>query len=162
MTGSFVIAEDLTQDVFAAVLDGMCSGAIRNFDVTRGTLEGYLLGIARNLVRGDLSGSHHMVSLCSGAETPEWNRQPQQLGQSNATEPGMALLIARSEAEALYRAILELPEHYRETVVLCDLQEKSYQAAAAPLGVSVGTIASRMNRARALLAAKLRRSQSEV
>jgi RNA polymerase sigma-70 factor (ECF subfamily) len=64
----------------------------------------------------------------------------------------------RSELRDLYRAILELPEHYREAVVLCSLQEKSYRDAAAILQCSEGTVASRMNRAKAILAARLRRS----
>jgi len=59
----------------------------------------------------------------------------------------------------LYRAILELPDHYREAVVLCSLQEKSYRDAAAILQCSEGTVASRMNRAKGILAAKLRRSE---
>jgi RNA polymerase sigma-70 factor, ECF subfamily len=53
-----------------------------------------------------------------------------------------------------------LPSHYREVVVLCSLQERSYHEAATLLQCSEGTIASRMNRAKALLAAKLRRSPS--
>src|SRR5437588_12762732 len=39
MTGSLAIAEDLTQEVFVVVLDGMCSGAIAQFDPSKGTLE---------------------------------------------------------------------------------------------------------------------------
>ena len=66
--------------------------------------------------------------------------------------------FGRSELTVLYRGILELPDHYREVVVLCSLQEKSYHDAAAILHCSEGTIASRMNRARKLLAAKLRGS----
>lgn len=161
MTGSFAIAEELTQDVFVEILDAMCSGAVANFDAARGTLEGYLLGIARNLARGEMRKSRRLVSLDSGAETPEWNRFLERLGQSDQTWSGIPLVIARSEARALYRAILALPCHYREAIVLCSLQEKSYQEAAALLQVSEGTIASRMNRARALLAAKLRKSQSD-
>jgi RNA polymerase sigma-70 factor (ECF subfamily) len=160
MTGSFALAEELTQEVFVAVLDAMCSGSIANFDAARGTLEGYLLGIARNLARGELHRSHRLVSLDSGAETPEWSGLLERLRQSDEVQSGMALVIARSEMYALYRAILQLPVHYREAVVLCSLQEKSYQEAAALLRVPEGTIASRLNRARGLLAAKLRKSQA--
>ena len=67
-------------------------------------------------------------------------------------------LTVQSELKVLYNAILELPDHYRETIVLCSLQERSYQEVAAILQCSEGTIASRMNRAKALLAAKLRGS----
>lgn len=161
MTGSIAVAEELTQDVFVAVLDAMRSGTICNFDASRGTLEGYLLGIARNLARGEMRRTHRLVSLDSGAETHEWNSLMERLGQTDQTSSGIPLVVARSEVRALYRAILELPVHYREAVVLCGLQEKSYHQAADVLRVSEGTIASRMNRARALLAAKLGKSQSE-
>jgi DNA-binding CsgD family transcriptional regulator len=70
----------------------------------------------------------------------------------------LALMATRSELRVLYRAILELPEQYREAIVLCGLQEKSYGDAAIILQCSEGTIASRMNRAKTILAAKLRRS----
>jgi RNA polymerase sigma-70 factor (ECF subfamily) len=48
-----------------------------------------------------------------------------------------------------------LPSHYREVVVLCDLQEMSYDEAAAALNCAIGTVRSRLHRARTLLAAKL-------
>jgi hypothetical protein len=51
--------------------------------------------------------------------------------------------------------VLALPVRYREVVVLCDLQELSYAEAADILGCALGTIRSRLHRARALLAAKL-------
>jgi len=53
------------------------------------------------------------------------------------------------------QAILRLPEHYREAVVLCELQEMSYEDAASVLGCSVGTVRSRLHRGRALLIQKL-------
>jgi RNA polymerase sigma-70 factor (ECF subfamily) len=56
----------------------------------------------------------------------------------------------------LQEAVLCLPPKYREAVVLCDLQELSYEAAAAVVGCAVGTIRSRLHRARTLLASKMR------
>lgn len=161
MSGSVSIAEELTQDVFVEVLNAMGSGAIGNFDPERGTLEGYLLGIARNLARRELRRSRALVSLESVLETPEWNRLVDRLCQENREWAGVRLVMLRADLRALYRALLDLPDHYREVVVLCSLQEKTYQQAAALLQISEGTIASRMNRAKALLAAKLRKSQSE-
>jgi RNA polymerase sigma-70 factor, ECF subfamily len=161
MTGSATIAEELTQDVFVAVLDAMVSGAIANFDPKKGTLEGYLLGIARNLARGELRRGNRFVSLDGAGTLPEWNRFLERHGQDEQTWTGIALVAEHSQLQALYRAILDLPVHYREAVVLCSLQEKSYQEAAVLLQVSEGTIASRMNRARTMLAAKLRKSQSD-
>ncbi len=57
--------------------------------------------------------------------------------------------------------MLALPERYREVVVLCDLQELSYAETAAVLGCAVGTVRSRLHRARTLLLNKLRPATKE-
>ena len=161
MTGSITMAEELTQDVFVTVLDFMCAGTLGRFDPGKGTLEGYLLGIARNLARAERRRIHRFLPLDNVIETPEWERLLNTLSKENRTWDVAALMAARSELRVLYRAILDLPEHYREAVVLCSLQERSYRDAAAILQCSEGTVASRMNRAKALLAAKFRRSTPE-
>ena len=61
------------------------------------------------------------------------------------------------EAAELRRAIAALPERYREALVLCDLQGKSYEEAAAALGCANGTVKCRLHRARTLLAVKFQR-----
>jgi RNA polymerase sigma-70 factor, ECF subfamily len=156
MTGSVAVAEDLTQGVFVAILDAICSGTIGQFDPGKGTLEGYLLGIARNLAREEHRKTHRLVALESVFETPEWNRLLDRFCRENQTQDAETLLAAQSELKLLYSAILDLPNPYRETVVLCSLQEKSYREAAALLQCSEGTVASRLNRAKTLLAAKMR------
>jgi RNA polymerase sigma-70 factor (ECF subfamily) len=160
MTGSVVVAEELTQEVFVVILDSMSTGTIGQFDPQKGTLEGYLLGIARNLVRAERRRENRVVSLDSVVETPEWNQILENFSQRIQAWDVATFLEKRSELRSLYRAILELPEHYREAVVLCSLQEKSYRDAATILQCSEGTVASRMNRAKAILAAKLRKSKS--
>jgi RNA polymerase sigma-70 factor (ECF subfamily) len=52
-------------------------------------------------------------------------------------------------------AVVELPTEFRETLVLCELEELSYEEAAERIGCPVGTIRSRLHRARSLLMAKL-------
>jgi RNA polymerase sigma-70 factor (ECF subfamily) len=158
MTGSMLTAEELTQDVFVAILDSMCTGRIGQFDPEKGTLEGYLLGIARNLARAERRRAGRSLSLDNVLETPEWERLLNLFFQENRDWDVAELMAARSDLRVLHRAILELADHYREAVVLCSLQEKSYRDAAVILQCSEGTIASRMNRAKGLLAAKLRRS----
>lgn len=161
MTGSITLAEELTQEVFVAILDAICAGTFKRFDPAKGTLEGYLLGIARNLARGELRRNHRLISLDSVLDTPEWRGLLETFSQDGRALDALAQVVARSDVRSLYRAILRLPVHYREAIVLCGLAEKSYQEAAALLGVSEGTIASRMNRAKGLLAARLRKSQSD-
>ena len=156
MTGSVALAEDLTQGVFVAILEKVCSGTMGQFDSGKGALEGYLLGIARNLAREERRKTYRFASLESVFETPEWKRFLDRFCRENRVQDSETLLAAQSDLKLLSSAILDLPHPYRETIVLCSLQEKSYQQAAAILQCSEGTVASRLNRAKALLAAKLR------
>jgi RNA polymerase sigma-70 factor (ECF subfamily) len=65
--------------------------------------------------------------------------------------------LSRNETiEGVRKAVLSLPTRYREVVVLCELQELSYAEAAGVLGCAIGTVRSRLHRARGLLIGKLR------
>ena len=61
----------------------------------------------------------------------------------------------RERLEKVRAAVMELPIEFRETVVLCELEEMSYEQAARMLECPIGTIRSRLHRGRALLLAKL-------
>ncbi len=65
-------------------------------------------------------------------------------------------LTRRETIEQVRRAVLSLPAVYREVVVLCDLQDLSYEDAADALDCPVGTVRSRLSRGRGMLAQKLR------
>jgi len=69
-------------------------------------------------------------------------------------------LTRRENLDRLRQAVLSLPENYREVVVLCELEEMSYEQAAAVLGCPLGTVRSRLSRARDLLASKLTSKRS--
>jgi RNA polymerase sigma-70 factor, ECF subfamily len=70
--------------------------------------------------------------------------------------------LTRSEMiESVRQAVMALPAHYREVVVLCDLHEMSYAEAAQVLSCAVGTIRSRLHRARYLLIEKLRATKEQ-
>ena len=143
MTGVRAAAEDVTQDVFVAVM----RDAVR-YEPGRSTVTAWLCGIARNHARRRLERDGRTVPLPgeTEAERPGALAQPDPLGD----------LANARQLEALRRAVLSLPLHYREVVVLCDLQELSYQEAAVSLDCAVGTVRSRLHRARALLTAKMR------
>ena len=152
MSGSTFIAEEVTQDVFLELLRDS-SG----YDARRGTLASYLYGIARRLVWRRLaqSRSHFPLAVVEGED----GRTPEQLVASPEVERD----LARDETvHALRRAILALPAGYREAVVLCDLHEMSYAEAAAVLGCAIGTVRSRLHRARALLAERLAARTSSI
>ncbi|NBO65110.1 MAG: sigma-70 family RNA polymerase sigma factor [Acidobacteria bacterium] len=65
-------------------------------------------------------------------------------------------LIRRETIDSVRQAVLALPEHYREAIILCDLHEMSYQEVAQILGCSLGTVRSRLHRGRLLLLDRLR------
>jgi RNA polymerase sigma-70 factor (ECF subfamily) len=145
MTGSPEISEDVTQEVFIVLIR---SGAM--FDEQRGTLNSFLLGIARNLVRQRISRERSFVSLNSEADEPAGCEQSQ-------SSLDLAEELARHELiESVRKAVLSLPTRYREVVVLCDLQGMSYLEVATVLNCVVGTVRSRLHRARTMLLKKLR------
>ena len=64
------------------------------------------------------------------------------------TETPEKLLMNRSNSQLVQRAIYNLPVHYRETLILCDVEEMSYQEIAGILSIPTGTVMSRLARAR--------------
>jgi RNA polymerase sigma-70 factor, ECF subfamily len=149
MSGSRSVAEDVTQEVFMILIE---QGG--RFDPSRGTLAAYLFGIGRNLVLRRLEKDRVYVPL---PDAEPGNRSvPRRNGSASLpmTPPPDAV---RGETIARVRqAVLSLPPYYREVVVLCDLQEMSYEEAALILRCAIGTVRSRLHRARALLTGKLR------
>jgi RNA polymerase sigma-70 factor (ECF subfamily) len=149
MSGSPSIAEDVTQEVFLVLIEGL-----DRFDPARGTLPGYLLGISRKLVLRRLEKDRAFLSLPDEEQAASANGHAAVLATAPATATNghsRREVIAR-----VRRATLTLPANYREVVVLCDLQEMSYEEAAEVIGCAVGTVRSRLHRARALLGGKLR------
>ncbi|MCI0487617.1 MAG: RNA polymerase sigma factor [Blastocatellia bacterium] len=152
MSGCNQIAEDVTQEVFMELMREP-----ERYDAGRGTLSAYLYGIARNHVLRRLRRDRCYVPF---TETDEGDGATV---DGRLIAPGDPLddLTRNESIEALRRAVLALPEHYREAVVLCDLHEMNYAEAAGALACSVGTIRSRLHRGRALLAEKLRAADRE-
>jgi RNA polymerase sigma-70 factor (ECF subfamily) len=133
MSGSRSIAEETVQEVFLRLI----AGAGR-FEEQRGSLEAWLYGVARNLAR----------RMDRGAG-------PQAVPEAASGDDLLGELLEDERTISLYRALDELPPRYREIVLLCDLEERSYEAAARLLQCPVGTVRSRLHRARLLLSARL-------
>jgi RNA polymerase sigma-70 factor (ECF subfamily) len=145
MLGSKEAAEDVTQDVFVAL-----TRSAGRFNPSVASLSTYLYGIARNMVlqRYRKSRSRTEVSI-----------------DTIATEHDAALAVKFDPTESISRAqmaqqlrlaILRLPVHYREVVVLCELNGLSYEDAARVAGCPIGTVRSRLSRARQMLIARFR------
>jgi RNA polymerase sigma-70 factor (ECF subfamily) len=144
MSGSPEIAEEVTQETFMLLIRQP-----ELYDPARGTVVSFLYGVARNYV---------LRLLESG-------REGEPLDEENppAAAPAVLADLARGErVEAVRQAVLSLPPRYREVVILCDLQELPYEEAAQALGCAVGTVRSRLHRARALLLEKLSRKAYEL
>jgi RNA polymerase sigma-70 factor (ECF subfamily) len=77
-----------------------------------------------------------------------------------ADEDVLGDLLRQETVDRVRKAVLSLPPSYREAVVLCDLEEASYEEAALALDCPVGTVRSRLSRGRAMLAHKLRAEAS--
>ena len=121
---------------------------------SRGTLAAYLYGIARNQVLRRLEKERHFVALVEDT-AEDGNAATEQTATAAALDP-LAELTRHELIESVQQAVLSLPAHYREVVVLCELHEMSYAEAATALGCAVGTVRSRLHRARALLVERLR------
>ena len=144
MTGSEAFAEDVTQDVFLALMREGCK-----FDPGRGSVKSYLYGMARHRVlrRLERERAHVAIEEDEGVASEEL--------PSAADDPFADL--AREEMVSLVRqAVLSLPSHFREVIVLCHLQEMNYAEAAEVLACPLGTVRSRLARARGMLVEKLR------
>jgi RNA polymerase sigma-70 factor (ECF subfamily) len=144
MTGSSASAEDVVQEVFL----GLMRDASR-YDPARASLTTYLYGSARHHTRRRLLRDRLFVTLDEDAAGPCPSRP-------DAADE----LIRQRDVDDLRRAIVRLPARYREVIVLCDLQDVSYADAAQALGCALGTVRSRLHRARQLLADKMHRACS--
>jgi RNA polymerase sigma-70 factor (ECF subfamily) len=152
MCGSEGIAEDVTQEVFMTLVRES-----QMFDPTRGTLAAYLYGVARNQVLRRLEKERHFVAMPD--ETADDGNTQTVAAPPVATDDPLAELARSELIETVRQAVLALPAHYREVVVLCELHEMSYAEAATTLGCAVGTVRSRLHRARALLYERLREAR---
>jgi len=135
MTGDRTRALEATQDVFVWLIHHP-----GDFDPERGGLAAFLSGVARKML------------LRQRQDALRW--MPLNEAVLGGADPSAGQVRADDTA-ALRKAIASLPARYREPVVLCDIEEKTYEEAAALLECATGTVRSRLHRARALLARKL-------
>lgn len=135
MSSSRELADDIVQEVFLGLIRGA-----RGYDPSAGPLGSYLYGMARNLLFRHL-----------GAKPTE-ELEPETLTVEHDPLDGLA---RAEQIERVRQALAAMPAHYREAVVLCDMEEMTYTAVAELLGVAVGTIRSRLHRARGLLLERL-------
>jgi RNA polymerase sigma factor (sigma-70 family) len=143
LTRSTADAEDIVQDALLL--------AFRNFNAQRGSnTKAWLLAIVRNCFR---TTRRRDAARPVRAEGPDGSLE---------TAPPTALVspddpereaIAADRARTLDAALAQLSEEYREVLVLRELEGMSYQEIASVIGSPIGTVMSRLARARAALKA---------
>lgn len=145
MSGNVWAAEEIVQDVFMTLIREP-----KKFDPQRGALRSFLYGITRNRVMKHLERAPRELLH----EELDEDAIGQQGKAFEAMTPAEWAEV-RERREQVRAAVLKLPLEFREAVVLCGLEELSYDEAARLLDCPVGTIRSRLHRGRALLLAKL-------
>jgi RNA polymerase sigma-70 factor, ECF subfamily len=134
-------AEDAVQECYLR--------ALRHFDTYRGpAMKPWLLTILRNVCNAEFArrGKQEVANDCGGEreaeDAPLW-QEPQATPE--------ATLIRQLDGDTIRKLIAALPRQFREVIVLREVNELSYQEIADVAGVPVGTVMSRLARARSML-----------
>jgi RNA polymerase sigma-70 factor (ECF subfamily) len=136
-------AEDLVQETYVKALKGFSSFQLgTNF-------RAWMYRILRNTFLTSRTGLSATMTLSLDSEEEE----PELPGDGETPE---TILMARSNVQLVQGAIDELPAHFREVLLLCDVEEMSYQEIAETLSIPIGTVMSRLSRARKSLRDGLR------
>jgi RNA polymerase sigma-70 factor, ECF subfamily len=126
-------AEDLVQETYMKALRGFSS-------FQQGTnFRAWMYRIVRNSFLTSKSGLRAAAAMQldeQGVEEPATEITPE------------TILLARMETESIRKALEDLPVSFREIILLCDLEEMSYQEIGQALGIPIGTVMSRLSRAR--------------
>jgi RNA polymerase sigma-70 factor (ECF subfamily) len=154
MTGCRQTAEDMVHDTFIEVLQGP-----RRFDPARGSAASYLYGVARHrlsrLTRSGLYRVEDSLHQTVDADDVLDDAIPRDLRALRAETSAEDEIDRDQLIECVRQAVLGLPFAQREVVALCDLEELPYATVASILGCPIGTVRSRLHRARGMLAGGL-------
>lgn len=142
--GSPAVASDVTQDTFLHFITQP-----GRFDSSRGSVGAWLCGIARNLARNHFNHRED-------ATDPHDLQDDRTLHEAHVErDTPLERLLKAEAAEEVRRAVAAIAPHYRDVLILCELSELSYAEAAQVCGIDIGTVRSRLSRARSQLAQRL-------
>jgi RNA polymerase sigma-70 factor, ECF subfamily len=137
-------AEDAAQECYLR--------AFRHFDTFRGgPAKPWLLAILRNVCRAEYARRGKFNALHSGSELEETAETVSEGLWSEGVLSPETESLSRIDADAAQRLIAELPEPFRETVVLREINNLSYREIADVVDAPIGTVMSRLARGRSLL-----------
>lgn len=158
--GSTQVAADVVQEVFVGLMSNQY-----HYDGLKGNLLYFLFGVARNLaMKFDEVTQHRFqnlesVSTLSDSESDDMDESMDVMSE----EPNpLERLLQHQMAEDLRVAINDLLPHYRDVLILYEMQEMSYLDIADICQINVGTVRSRLSRARQALAERLQAYRREA
>jgi len=129
-------AEDLVQDTYLKALRSFAS-------FQPGTnFRAWMFKILKNTFLSSCSKLERRMTVMMDSEDED---EPESTLDSDTPE---TILLDRANSQLVWKAIDDLPVHYRETLLLCDVEEMSYREIAEILSIPVGTVMSRLARAR--------------
>ena len=135
-------AEDLVQETYAKALKGFSSFQLgTNF-------RAWMYRILRNTFLTSRTG-------LKATSTVSMDMEEEGSEVAVESENPESILMRRTDSHLLQKAIDDLPVHFREILLLCDLEEMSYQEIAETLSIPTGTVMSRLSRARKALRKEL-------
>lgn len=149
LTGDRADAEDLVQETYAKALKGLGSFA-------EGTnLRAWMFRILRNTFLTSRTGL--AAQRTSSLEDED---RPADEVVSDSSTPETTLLRLENQ-QAVFAALEAIPAGHREIILFCDVEEMSYREIAEVLDVPLGTVMSRLSRARATLRRALTGEQKQ-
>ena len=146
--GSADTAADVVQDVFMALIEGRLA-----FDANRGALSSFLFGVARNFLLKRSEAQRRFVSTRAASGTDDDDDLTHDIMDPNPTP--LEALLADHRAEEVRSALHQLAPHYRDVVILYEMHDMTYLEIANICNIDIGTVRSRLSRARAKLLALL-------
>ena len=139
-------AEDLVQETYVKALKGFSS-------FQQGTnFRAWIYKILRNAFLTSRTGLKVTATVPLDLDGDEENLP-------KAQETPESILLQRSDRELVQQALEQLPVAYREVLLLCEVEEMSYQEISATLSIPMGTVMSRLSRARRALRAGVQTTQ---
>ena len=144
-SGSPDTAADIVQEIFMAIIEDSLK-----FDPARGVLQGFLFGVARNMLLKREAMQHRFIST-SHRPADEDSESDEENWSIDPTVPPLERLLDQQQAEAVRLALRLLAPHYRDVIILYEMHDLSYVEIAQICNIDIGTVRSRLSRARARL-----------
>jgi RNA polymerase sigma-70 factor (ECF subfamily) len=138
-------AEDLVQETYSKALRGFSSFQEGS------NFRAWMYRILRNSFLSSRTGLKTMIPLDGEAD--------ETLLPAESTTPE-SVLIEKADRETVQQALTDLPVPFREILLLCEVEEMSYQDIAETLAIPMGTVMSRLSRARKALRNLLQKNAS--